>query len=469
MNPPENNGPDRRRRRPLGFVGTAVTTALAVYGTYHLAMWAWNTWNAVSGDDECDDHDHDHANDTEKKPPHHQNTNSSTNTNTSNNRHRVTVTAQIQQRRCMAQCRRQTAATLAAFNTILLEKIEAGTETTIVRRQLKEIRKLQSDDTKHQESILWMTIQVETVTRLMTMAYATTLLYTTLTIQVYRLGGRMYHNNNNNNNNTNHSAGFNPNGDELSSSLLVSLESQEALLLRSYDAFWERDGGLEELLEFVRSAVQTALKSWNIHDPTFALQMSVAQVEQAMAQIRTTIEAKGDLLPRFIIMNDTADNDVVLEPATMTTGTSSKTSTNNDLLNEMYDLLESPVANDALRDALQCVFTILQEQYIAPIFTSNNNNSSSSSSSSNEKSNNHDHGHDSTQQNVVRPLPHVISQFKGLTNRFIVVNADHHVNHNNNSTSSRGSSNHSCSMYIAAMEQLPTIQEAARSSFGSAS
>lgn len=398
MNHFENTPSNRRRRRPFGFVGTAVTTALVVYGTYHIAMWAWNTWNP-SGENN-DDEDKERISNTMPSQRHN------------GERYQNRTTDRLQQRRrCMAQCRRQTVATLAAFSTMLRTKIEEGTDTTMVRRQLKEIRKLQSEDTKHQESILWMSIQVETVTRLITTVYATTLLFTTLTIQIHHMGGRMYNKNHTSNDTS-------------------DLDAHNALL-RSYDAFWERDGGVDDLLEFVRTSVQTALKSWNIQDPTFALQMTFSHLLHAIAQIRTSVEAKGDLLHRFIIVNDDVDGTELPESAKATT------TSNNELLNEMYDILESPVANDAIRDALQCTFTILQQHYIEPMFVNSDNDSSKS-------------------HVVVRPLPHVISQLKIMTNSFIYTD--------NSDCNSNVSTN-----YIKVMEQLPTMQEAARISFGSLS
>ena len=228
MNHSENTPSCRRRRRSFDLVGTAVATAFVVYRTYQFAMWAWNAWNPP-GDE--DDNENDTSNErrgghTMPSQPYWNRT-----------------TDRLQQRRCMAQCRRQTATTLAEFGTMLRTKIDEGTDTTMVRRQLKELRKLQCNDTKHQESILWMSIQVETMARLMTTVYATAVLFTTLTIQIHRLGGRLYYSN---------------------SSCHLSDGSFESdaynAFLRSYDAFWERDGGLDDLLELVRSSVQTALR-----------------------------------------------------------------------------------------------------------------------------------------------------------------------------------------------------------------
>jgi hypothetical protein len=84
---------------------------------------------------------------------------------------------------------------------------------------------------------------------------------------------------------------------------------------------------------------------------------------------------------------------------------------------------------------LQCTFNILQEQYIEPMFVNSENGSSKS-------------------HVVVRPLPHVISQLKIMTNNFIYTdNSDCNTNVSTN--------------YVKVMEQLPTMQEAARISFGS--
>ena len=73
------------------------------------------------------------------------------------------------------------------------------------------------------------------------------------------------------------------------------------------------------------------------------------QLKQSLQQIRTSIEAEN-LLQRFIV----TDND---ESLTRT----------NLLLREMYDLFESPIANDAMEESLNCIFTILHDHHLKTI------------------------------------------------------------------------------------------------------
>jgi hypothetical protein len=352
----EDNFP-RRRKRQFG-IGDAVTTTLAVYGAYHLAMWAWESWKTASiidSDGTC---------------------NATKQVNQLQNHRSANRT---RKQRHMARCRSETATTLTAFRELLQTKIDEGTETTIYRAQLKEIRKLKSDDTKHQEAILWMKIQVETVTRLMTSVYAYALLFTALTLQVHFVAGKMYRKDN-----------------DADGSNETDLGSQRALLL-SYDAFWDR-GGLDDLLNCVRDSVTVAVKEWNIHDPNFALHMTISTVQQAMSEIRVSVEA-GNLLQRFIVL----DSDESL-------------SSNDPLFNEMCDILESPMANDAMNESLKCVFYLIHQQFIVPMFAS-----------------------DSTGI----PLAHVISQIKTMTSCFFKTD-----------------------LYLSEMEKLPAVQEASAISFG---
>jgi hypothetical protein len=349
------NQPYQRRRR-FG-LGTAITTALAAYGTYHLAVWAWNSWNTVDNENDPDENG-------AAQPPH--------------NREQRRRFNNHMRKRCMQSCQREISATLVALGSMLQRKIDDGTETSVYRAQLKEIRKLQSDDTKHQESILWMKIQVETVTRLMTTAYAFALLFTALTMQVYFTAGLMYRK------------------QEFDASNETEVNAQDAILL-SYSAFLER-GGMDDLLTCVRTATTASLKDWNIHDPTTALHMTAPRLQQAITQIRVTIETEN-LLQKFIVV-----------------GNDEQFLSNNTLLNEMYDLFESPVANDAINESLNSVFTVLQEHHMKPIF-----------------------GNDMSGI----PLAQVVAQIKKMTSSF-----------------------YKTDVYISSMEKLPSVQDAAVICFG---
>jgi hypothetical protein len=338
-----------RRRRTSG-IGSVVTTALAAYGTYHLAVWAWNAWNAYADD--------------EKENGQNKNTQSSSLLN------------RLRQRR-MTLCRREIANTLSSLGTIMRRKIDEGTDLTLYRSQLKEIRKLQSNSTKHQEEVLWMKIQVETVSRLITNVYAYTLLFTALTIQANCLAGSMSRNK------------VNDEGKE------EGVDEHSALLL-SYDEFLER-GGVDDLLNSVRNAVIDAIMDWSIQDPS-ALRMTAPRLQEAINQIRIQMET-GNLLQKYIVVDKFES---LID--------------NVALLNETYDLLESPVANDATRDCLNCVFAALEQHHMTHIFGS---------------------------PTTDVPLARVVTQLKTTTSNFFQPD-----------------------VLIPVMEKLPAVEDAARTSFG---
>jgi hypothetical protein len=463
---PPSHRRNRNRNRFGSAVGSAVTTALAVYGAYQLAVWAWTTWNDTT--DESNHETNDETNDDMKDDMYHCDNDRNQNVEIKSQTHRRRMeqnhetsnrqrqTQQRQRRRYVTQCQRQTATTLAALSSIVLQKIEAATDTTLYRSQLKEIRKLHSDDTKHHESILWMSIQVETVTRCMTMAYAYTLFFVTLTVQVHGMGGELLRN----------STMADIKEAELK---LCSDGSHDGditdALTQWYDAFLDRDGGLDDLISCVRSAVQTALKDWNIHDPIYALQMKVNHVQEAIAHIRSEVERiNGDFVTRFMIhrtdANDVTPDDLNFNanrnvehlthhPSNTTTpfqNSNHSNDSNDTLRTEVFDcdLLESPMVRDAMQDAVQCVFTILDEHFVTQMFSA--------------------HQTDTTTTILSElPLPQVIAQFKVTTRSFLPMDCTTNRQGKNNSTRSGGS----IDSYLRAMEQLPSIQAVAMMSFDS--
>jgi hypothetical protein len=339
----------QRRRRTFG-TGSVVIAALAAYGTYHLALWAWNACS--SPDDE------------------------GKNKGQNENIHSSSIRNRLRQRR-MARCRREIVISLSSLGAILRRKIDEGTDMTVYRSQLREIRKMQSNSTKHQEEVLWMKIQVETVSRVVTNVYAYALLFTALTIQAHCLAGSLFRKEN------------------CDATNEEGVDEHNALLL-SYDAFLER-GGVDDLLSSVRNSVVESIKDWSIQDPT-ALHMTAPRLQQAINQIRIQME-NGNLLQKYVVVDK---YESVID--------------NVALLNETYDLLESPVANDATRECLDCVFAALELHYMSHIFGS-------------------------SMTGV--PLARVVTQLKTSNTSFFQPD-----------------------ILIPPMEKLPAVQEAALTSFG---
>lgn len=345
----ENSPHAQRRRRTFG-IGSVVTTALAAYGTYHLTVWAWNAWNAPADDDK----------DKGQKG----------NTQSSSLRNRIRL-------RRLAQCQREIKITFSSLGAILRRKIEETTDVSVHRSQLKEIRKLQSNSTKHQEEVLWMKIQVETVCRLVTNVYAYALLFTALTIQANCLAGFMFRN------------------QEIKETKVEVSDEQNTLLL-SYNAFLER-GGIDDLLTSVRNSTFEALRDWNIQDPS-ALHMTSPRLQEAINRIRIQIET-GNMLQEYVVVEkyETLVDNVAL-------------------LNEMYDLLESPVANNATKECLKCVFGALEQHLMTNIFSA---------------------------PSTDVPLARVVAQLKATTSGFFQPD-----------------------VLVSYMEKLPAVEEAAITSFG---
>lgn len=287
------------QRRKQYRIGLAVATALTVYGTYHLAVWAWNACVVVPDDDE--------------------------NTATQQNAEAATARQPSEPVRLhrlrMSRFRQEASSTLRAFGVTLARAIEASTDVSVSSKALKELRKERPKDRK-KEGELWMTLQVETISRLVATAYAHTMFFAIHTVQVYLTAGHLHRR-----------------WQEADSA-----EHRQALLL-IYDAFWKR-GALADLVVCVREAVATAVTDWSIHTPATALHMTADLFANAMHSIRGAVEAQSNMLQRFVVVAD-ADS---------------------KLLAETFDLLESPVVHDAMHECLDSTFGILLQRIVNLVF-----------------------------------------------------------------------------------------------------
>lgn len=315
---------NQQRRRPI--IAKVVTTAFAVYGTYQLATWAWKTW--IMQDDEKEDKEAEITH--EQRPPH-----SAVNQQCPLRRH----AQQLLQRQRMQRCREEIVTTLASFSVILRRIIDNATAVLAVKRQLKGLRQ-QADNKRDRnvENVLWMKIQVETIARMMATAYANAMLFVVLTVQVHLTAGYLFRKQMQRNSTAAVIAQYDTFNDD----------SHRQAMVLTFDTFW--DHGLNELLHTVRGATQEAVSDLKITDPGTALHMTKANLLAIVHSIRSKVEQKQNLVQRFFV------------------ATCSDAAKKNGFLGETYDLLESPVVAEATTDCLNCMFELLEEQHLGPIF-----------------------------------------------------------------------------------------------------
>ena len=371
----------RNRRRPGVSVGTVAVAAAAAYGVYQIGSWAWSKWNEEE----------------EKK-------------SAVSSRNHVSTAAPLQtpqQRRQMhyvrkqrvLRCRDDVLSTMTAFAAPLRRLIEDATDISRDKRELKQLRARvrarpggsKSPEERDQEAELWRRIQESTLTRMVVTVYAHTFLFVVLTVQVHLLGGIMFRQA------TDQQQYY---SDAMASQLnsSPSTATNQEMLEQTYHRFVNHSILL--LLDAVRSAVTRALESpdWDVSNPTSALHMTNEKLQATIDTIRRNIEEDEEsnpdpvqsLLQRFFVPalhNATgASNNNAKEPQSDAgVGISARA-----LLDESWDLLESPVVETAVTESVSRVFEMLRDQVWAPLFA----------------------------QDADRPLAQVIAQLKDSTSGF---------------------------------------------------
>jgi peroxin-3 len=334
-----------RRRRRQWNGGSIVTAAAVAYGTYKLANWAWNN---VLNDPKQDNAEEDKE---------REQTRNSTETNPRMWRMR---------RQRMTRCRDETVKALEGFLTTLRKTVEDKTSTTKETQALKKLRadRGEMDETlrREQEKELWDIIKVRSVTRMMATAYAHTILFLVLTVQVNLLGGRLFEEQMRNNCSSGASMVSN---DTAASDRMGSYQaSHKFVLMHTYEYFFER--GLVSLISTVERAVTEVLADWNVLDRSY-LQMSCETFEDAIQKIRSLLEEGRSSRPssrqgrprslvRFL-MPPSANLEVSIDDELA-----------SSILDETWDLLESPVVADAQKDCLNATFEMMRDQHWGTIF-----------------------------------------------------------------------------------------------------
>jgi peroxin-3 len=337
------------RRRPRQWngpsTGTVVAAAAVAYGAYKLANWAWsNVLNEPIQDTTEDDKERGQTRNT-------------TETNPQMWRMR---------RQRMTRCRDETAKALEGFLITLRKTVEDKTNTTKETQALKKLRaeRGEMDETlrREQEKELWDIIKVRSVTRTMATAYAHTILFLVLTVQVNLLGGRLLEEQTRTNSSSGASMASN---DTAASDRMGNYQaSHKFVLMHTYEYFFGR--GLVSLISTVEEAVAEVLADWDVLDRS-SLHMSRETFEEAIQDIRSIVEGGRPSRPstrqrrprsllRFL-MPPSANLEVSLDDELA-----------SSILDETFDLLESPVVSDAQKDCLNATFEMMRDQHWGAIF-----------------------------------------------------------------------------------------------------
>ena len=419
MTPPYQAQQRRRQRppNPLQTATTVATVAVAAYGTYRLASWAWNSfWNDEENDTEaeagtsCVENSHRRRQASQHGTP--------LTHNTSKRRRR----ALMRQHR-LHRCRSEVIAALADFLPTLRSAVERSTDFGNETEQLKSIRKAKADrmmrrleaDTKaaaaaegagadnakdtndekgkevnadddeeeeqhakerRRETELWESIKVKSLSRLLVTTYCHSLLLLVLTVQVHLLGGRLFREEEAEAEEVSEApadgaaeVNIAANGEAMSTTSSLGLQSRtkskssrsssmpsyqathRAVLTQTYGQFFS--SGLADLLAAVEEGVREVFANYDVTDPD-SMNITADQFWAATTQVRAAIEGGRNemlrsALAQYIVPSEDNFTDNVADPIAA------------HILEETWDVLESPTFAAAEREVLDVTFAMLIE------------------------------------------------------------------------------------------------------------
>lgn len=316
------------------------------YGAYKVASWAWNKWSGSSNEEE------DVVNNNEALSHNHSNPFSPSSSSKRMN-HKTRRNFMRKRKRSIHQCYLETMHALDEFMGSLRQTIEAHTDYSNETKRLKQIRKKSTEigGVVDQEA-LWRVIKIKSITRMLATLYVNTMLYLLLTVQIHVLGGCIFRENQHSQN-----SGVNDeiyeNNTELDPSKKITKDTHAAVLMQTHKFFSE--GGIVELLNKIQSVVAKSTEKWiTIKQSNHELgEISNSDISVAIKAIRS-IETDGTIFDFF------------------TTSQQENQSQNNQfensLIDETFDITESPVFEEALSDCLQTSFQLLDSQLQSHLF-----------------------------------------------------------------------------------------------------
>ena len=308
--------------------------------------------------------------------------------NAYNNNHTKAVSAQLVRNTRMERCRHEASRAMMDFLPTLKKAIMKETDISAEMEELKSIRILKNtreesnsgeehrqgkqqqqeeksgdSSVREREGELWNRIKNKSITRLVTTVYAHAIVFLVLTVQVNLLGGRLLKEEQEGGNFEQQHASSSSSPDESDR----YRSSHKTVLAKTYHHIFAK--GIPSLAEAVAKAVDDALQNWDVLGGDDA---SLDDVSSWMEMVRDVIEKRqqqkgcnnnnnsSSALVQFVIPDEEAEEE--------------QSSDHDDelaryILDETYDLLESPTYANAERLCLDVTFTHLREEGYAKLFS----------------------------------------------------------------------------------------------------
>jgi peroxin-3 len=276
----------------------------------------------------------------------------------------------------MARCRIETSRAMIDFLPTLKKAVAKETDVGFETEELKLLRVQRrersgeegiKEEERSRERELWNTIKNKSVTRLVTTVYAHSIVFLVLTVQVNLLGGRLLREEVEDET----VSGNEPSGVDHYRS------SHKMVLAKTYQHVFSR--GIPCLAKEVSKVVDEVLKDWDVlgsvDDASCGGKknsVSIHDVSSWINHVRDEMErplrkgmAPSSALAQFIIPEEDKD----FRPD-MSNDETKEDELAAYILDETYDLLESPTFADAERKCLDATFSQLYHDGYAKLFSS---------------------------------------------------------------------------------------------------
>jgi peroxin-3 len=397
----------------------------------------------------------------------------------------------------LARCRGETAAALAGFLASVRRIVDDRTDTLAETKELKRLRahrggvgggaaagggssptgKGTADGaggvsrllhaSVAREKELWERIKVRSVTRVVASAYAHTVLFLVLTVQVNLLGGRLFED-----------QVFGPGRKEAEASdeeadrgaerrMASYRASHRFVLTHTYEPFFAR--GLAGLVDAVEGAASEALADWNVLEPS-SLRFTLEEFDEGIRRVRALVgegpagsgsptPSSSQTLLRFLQPPPAAAaGSAAAMPSPGTDEDGDANGLARSILDETWDLLESPVFEDALESCLSKTFDMMRDLHWGTVFEEDGGGGAPAPQSPAAAAAAADEGSNEPPAHVTRPLATVLTKLKKTAGSF----------YEGSLVPVPGSETAAAALpgpYCAALERLPAVLELADVSF----
>ncbi|KAL9179523.1 hypothetical protein ACHAXT_008813 [Thalassiosira profunda] len=203
---------------------------------------------------------------------------------------------------------------------------------------------------REEERRLWNDIKIKSVARLVTTAYAHTIVFLVLTVQVNLLGGQLLREEQEEKDVYNGADRYR--------------NSHQTVLAKTYRYLFAN--GIPTLAQSVTECVEEALQKWDVFGDEVTQNDVTSWIESVRNNMERRQQKNGGLSPfvQFVIPPEGEASE--MEGSADTSDELAKY-----ILDETYDLLESPTFATAERQCLDATFDLLQQRVTGKLFLSN--------------------------------------------------------------------------------------------------